>query len=598
LPSISPHASAAARTFALLRGAMLFLAGLPYLLALGPEPFHYKAYFTGSWALWCAVLGALTALPVLLRPGRRAALAAAVAVAAAVDTLFLVDGFTYHAFRIHGGELFVRLALAGSSDPVVRLWSPGALAALVAAFAAANLGLAAAARRLADRGLAAPALGRRAAALLLAVFLAERAASAVIGYQGWHWPEGQTEAFPFYPQFSANRALEKWAVRPPADRHRRGRDYPAHALTSYASEPTAAGLRRPNVILILLESWRADSVTPEKMPKLARWAQGFTHYTRHYSGGDATRYGLFSLFYGLNATPIERLRAAKAGPYLFSYLGAAGYRRDVLTGEPLTILGSDETIFVDVLDRVYLPDYLRSSITDRFVVKRAKEIFAAQPAGAPFFTMAFFSSTHARYDFIPELVGIARKDAPKLAPRARYDASLRYVDGFIDELLRAAAARPDWNDTVVIVTGDHGEEFGEHGHTKHGWTLNQEESSVPLLVRFPGQATGSVVDRVTAHVDVVPTLLRFMGDARPVASYSDGRLLGEAGERLLFQQDWQRMGIFDGDTRIDFFHGSAGFFVPMRAFDDHEAPRDKQAFVVKHRDEIVELLRRNARFFN
>lgn len=592
IPEIAP----AARSLALLYGAALAVIGHRYFAALGPEPLPYALFFMVTWVAWCLSLGAMTTLPLWLRPRSRVALGVTVVVAALIDTVFYAGSASYARFAVHGGELFIRLAVAGSHDPAIRRWAPAALAAAFGVFVVLNLALAFLARTLARRGWAPPHPGRRSGLAALAVALVLLTFPSLAAFRGWHWVQGQSDAFPFLPQISANRVFAKLFRQPRADENRRGRDWPAYPLTTYASAPTAVGTRRPNVLLILLESWRADAVTPALMPRLSRWATQFTRAEHHYSGGDATRYGLFSLFYGLNATPIERLRAEKTGPRLFSYLTAADYDIDLLTGEPLAILGSDETVFVDVLDRIRFPKIRRTSFCDWIIADQARWSLRTDPPGRPYFRMAFFASTHARYDFIPEALGMTRKTAKQLKPRARYDASLDFVDRFIDDVLTAAAARPDWDDTLVVITGDHGEAFGEHGHNMHGWTMNEEESSVPLLIRFPGQTTGSVLTHVTTHVDVVPTILHAMGDPASPASYSDGRVITDASPRLIFQQDWRRMGIFDGDTRIDFFSGSSGYLLPMRAFGDHEEPRDKQSFIVRHRDAIERLLRDNARF--
>jgi (E)-4-hydroxy-3-methylbut-2-enyl-diphosphate synthase len=72
-----------------------------------------------------------------------------------------------------------------------------------------------------------------------------------------------------------------------------------------------------------------------------------------------------------------------------------------------------------------------------------------------------------------------------------------------------------FDNTVIIVTADHGEAFGEHGYVSHGWSVYQEEAWVPLLIKYPDQTTGSISDTNVSSVDLVPTVLDVVGAKTP-----------------------------------------------------------------------------------
>jgi arylsulfatase A-like enzyme len=95
-----------------------------------------------------------------------------------------------------------------------------------------------------------------------------------------------------------------------------------------------------------------------------------------------------------------------------------------------------------------------------------------------------------------------------------YDAEIRSVDtalgGFFDALRQRAA----WNDTVVVLTADHGEQFLEHGELEHNTALYDELIRVPLIMRVPGIAPRHVSAQAQL-VDVMPTLLAVAG-ASPI----------------------------------------------------------------------------------
>jgi membrane-anchored protein YejM (alkaline phosphatase superfamily) len=579
--------------------------GARFLRALAPESQPTALYLAGSWFLWLTIWGLLlqTGLRIFRRREILGMLLASFA-AAAVDSYLYLDAGAYAAFRIHGGELLVRLAQAGAPDPAVLAWHPAHILSIVAKFALLQsllAGLALAARRTRFR---LPFPGWRAFLLAGLLFSTDRLYAAYTAHTGRHWLQGQTAAFPLYPNVSANRLIAKFARKSDPGAHRRALAGPGAALTTY--DEKAAPIDRPkappNVVFILEESWRRDTLRPEKMPLLSALRSQFMVGEHHISGGNATRYGLFSFFYGLNPMAIDRFRADKRGPYFFQRLLQDGYDIHVLPGQPLDILGTKETIFVDVLKTLREPKDKRSALADVTAYKSARELIRTQPAEKPFFLFLFFSSTHARYDFLPGFgpnLYAKKKDGTSfpMAAAKRYENSLMYDDFLSGNIIRALMERPDWDNTIVVVTGDHGEEFQEHGHDMHGWSFNEEETAVPLLLHFPGQTTGATLHHLTSHVDIVPTVLRAMGDTRPIDSYSDGKLLTDTGNRLRYQQDWRAMSLFDGEERLTFYGSALEFWQPIAVTDDHEQPRDRNAFFLRHRDEIVAALRGNARFF-
>jgi len=108
---------------------------------------------------------------------------------------------------------------------------------------------------------------------------------------------------------------------------------------------------------------------------------------------------------------------------------------------------------------------------------------------------------------------------------ALYDGEIRFTDGILGEILEVLAQRGRLDDTVVVITADHGEEFFEHGHKGHQQSLYEEVVRVPLIVRWPGRIdAGRVVEDQVRLIDVMPTLLALAGVPNP--SEMQGRDLG------------------------------------------------------------------------
>jgi hypothetical protein len=178
-------------------------------------------------------------------------------------------------------------------------------------------------------------------------------------------------------------------------------------------------------------------------------------------------------------------------------------------------------------------------------------------SGAPFFGFAHTFIVHDPYDPASEYLELFEKEerfptvgiedlkeeaarrtgtggnAPVFA--LRYDQEIREADdllgAFLESLSEDALA-----DTVIIVSSDHGEAFGEHGFFWHGHTLYEEETRIPLMVYAPG-GTAAVSRAPVSLMDIAPTVLELMGVPVP-ASFA-----GESFAPLLYGSEGRRRAI-------------------------------------------------------
>jgi arylsulfatase A-like enzyme len=104
-----------------------------------------------------------------------------------------------------------------------------------------------------------------------------------------------------------------------------------------------------------------------------------------------------------------------------------------------------------------------------------------------------------------------------------YDAEVASLDQQLRMLFDILAVRGVLENTVVVVTADHGEAFGDHATFGHGVTLFNELVRVPLLVRMPGQRARHDVDEPVSLVDLAPTLIELAGG--PIPASFEGRSL-------------------------------------------------------------------------
>jgi arylsulfatase A-like enzyme len=101
---------------------------------------------------------------------------------------------------------------------------------------------------------------------------------------------------------------------------------------------------------------------------------------------------------------------------------------------------------------------------------------------------------------------------------AAYDAGIAYQDAEFHDLIERLKAQNLYDRSLIIVTADHGEAFGEHRLFAHGTGVYGVETHVPLVVKFPNQKSGNMVDTAVSGVDLMPTILEVAGCELPPAS--------------------------------------------------------------------------------
>jgi arylsulfatase A-like enzyme len=126
--------------------------------------------------------------------------------------------------------------------------------------------------------------------------------------------------------------------------------------------------------------------------------------------------------------------------------------------------------------------------------------FIDEHKGRKFFLWLHYYDPHLSYE--------AHAEVPPFGPTRvdGYDGEIRFTDLHFGRLLEHLRATGLWDRTAIVLTGDHGEGFGEHGVTEHGFDLYAAQTKVPFIVRVPGLPPGRV--RAPAgHVDIAPTLV-------------------------------------------------------------------------------------------
>lgn len=319
-----------------------------------------------------------------------------------------------------------------------------------------------------------------------------------------------------------------------------------HTGLSYPLRPLdcAAPAQPPNIVFVLVDSWRFDAMNAQVTPRIAAFAQHAMRFMDHHSGGNATRIGVFSLFYSIPGTYWHQMLNERRGPVFIEELLRQNYEVHAFRSAPLYSPEFDRTVFANVAAPRLRSDGPGPADWDRDLTNDFLAFLDTHAEARPFFALLFYDSPHSFE--LPEGYPLAfRPSAPyvnylRLHAHAdkqpllnRYRNSLHYVDSLVGEVLDGLQHKGLLANTIVVITGDHGQEFNDNGlnYWGHGSNFTRYQTGVPLLVYSPGNAAG-VVSHRTSHFDVAPTLLReHLGCSGALATFSVGRSLVEPGGR-------------------------------------------------------------------
>jgi membrane-anchored protein YejM (alkaline phosphatase superfamily) len=374
----------------------------------------------------------------------------------------------------------------------------------------------------------------------------------------------QWNYLPWAQPITAKSAMRRFGV---VSQHQVGLPDPRHAQLNYPLQPLRCqSHQRPNVLMVVLESLRHDVLTPQFMPNASALARSSRVYEHHFSTGNATRYGLFGLLYGLPGGYWPSMLDEQRGSQLFKVLGQQGYDLHLYGSAPLYSPEFDRTAFADVRDQLHQgPSELTSDGRDAAIVAGLQmDLRASQAALRPWFGFVFLDSTHAPYHMPAGYPPLATpmadaidflKFGPEHDPTPelnRYHTAVHYADSLIGSLLDDLRAQRLDQDTIVLVTGDHAEEFNDLklNYWGHNGNFSNHQLQVPFVLHWPGQGGGRDA-RVSSHEDWVPTLMRHgLGCENALTDYSTGHdlLAAPTGKRALVVESWSQRAVRNGEA--------------------------------------------------
>lgn len=535
--------------FVLTNGFLAVLIALLYLRFAQLESFEAKVY-----AL-LALPGHVGLLPIaallllwplaLLLPYRRLDITIAVLLATLAQLVLLADTEVFAQYRFHLSGFILDMFWNAGSDLFSLTWTLVlTLVIVILATIIAEIALAALSWILARRP-------RRGAGFAVVTVLA----LMQVGMHGWHaWASanfrGRITSFDrllpiFYPLTAYDFLLRRGWVDETRRLARAELDgstaqgalkYPLAALNC---DPPK-GKDRLNLLIVAVDAWRADTMSESTSPNVMRFARGpqVIRFADHISGGNSTQAGIFSLFYGLPHTYWEVFSSTQRPPVLIDELQRAGYQLEVLGSAKLTRPPFDRVIFPTVEGLRTITPGSTAYEQDERITGDFLSFLDGRDAETPFFGFLLYNAVH-NYEVPPDFpqpFQPAWTEANKLALGPDFEPTpyfnlyknaVRFVDSQIGRLLADLEQKRLLDNTVVMITSDHGQEFNENGQNfwGHGSNYTDFQVHVPMLLRWPGQQAREV-PYTTTHMDVAPTLLQsLLGCQAPPETYSIGRSL-------------------------------------------------------------------------
>ncbi len=411
---------------------------------------------------------------------------------------------------------------------------------------------------------------------------------------GWHEAIGNTDVttqvryVPWFQPLTMKSLLRKLGVDVKASSDVADINTSKHSALNYPKQPLhCEPVQRHNVLVLMVDSLRFDMLNADVMPATTAFAAQTLRFDNHYSSGNATRFGVFGFFYGIPSSYWTQVLAEERGSVLFSELVKQQYTIHLLASATLTSPEFDRTAFADVRDSI-IPAPRKLSLAERDQWVADSVIQRLDSAGdKPFFTFAFFDAPHGfglPEGFVsPFQPMIETVNYLELGPDSdretffnRYKATALFSDQQIDRVLKQLEKNQQLDNTIVIITSDHGQEFNDlnKNYWGHNSNYSDYQVKVPMLVRWPGKIP-AVVSALTAHEDVVPTLMQhLLGCRNDVRDYSTGEdLFAPIDDRALLIESWSDRAVLHRDRIYQYTsYGAAEVYDPRYNAQPGEKP--------------------------
>jgi membrane-anchored protein YejM (alkaline phosphatase superfamily) len=315
----------------------------------------------------------------------------------------------------------------------------------------------------------------------------------------------------------------------------------------------------PNIIWILIDAWRFDMFTQELTPNIKKFSNRSMVFTNHYSGGNASRFGVFSLFYGIYGYYWHHFLGERRSPVFIDELVDLDYDFKIISSKKLTNPEFRKTAFIKI------PDYIVDTLPGKNAEERDPVLTQTflnwldeRNTSKPFFAFLFYHGPHGPYSYPdefeiytpsnkdPNYIMVRKKDVIPLLNS--YKNAICFNDFEVGNVLDALEEKDLLENTIIVISSDHGEEFYETGFWGHTSAFSKFQIKVPFILYIPDEQHRTI-SYLTSHIDVVPTMFEMLGYTSPPDIYTQGRsILDEDGHDFVVSCGWDDCAIIDREN--------------------------------------------------
>jgi membrane-anchored protein YejM (alkaline phosphatase superfamily) len=316
------------------------------------------------------------------------------------------------------------------------------------------------------------------------------------------------------------------------------------------------------IFIIALDSVKYTAITPELTPNISTFSKDALVLKHHFSGGNSTRFGIFSLMYGLNATYWFSFLHANQKPLLFDVLQKRGYDINIFSSTNTNWPEFRKTCYVAIQDKIQ--DSFKGEPWKKDA--QSSQCFIDQintyNSSKPLFNFIFLDAPHG-YSYPPDAniynaeggevnyLSITPNSQELETVEKRYKNALHYNDKLVGKMLETLKAKGLYDDALILFTSDHGQEFFEYGNFGHNTSFSLSQAQVPMLIKLPKSMQHlTSPNGITSHQDIVPTLLSMLGVSNPSSNYSNGQNIfaSDYHRDYTFCANWNNNAILTSET--------------------------------------------------